>query len=117
MEWSKLRSEIKANLWISIRLAKEHLGNLLFKCSSYSNLRFRRNSIALAALFLAAKVEEQPRKLEHVIKMAHICLVGRDAPPLDIRSDSYQVNRQSDVEVFFNLVNYENENLSLIRNR
>jgi hypothetical protein len=52
--------------------------------------------------------------------MAHICLVGRDAPPLDIRSDSYQVNRQSDVEVFtvfFNLVNYENENLSLIRNR
>uniref|UniRef100_A0A673ASZ2 Cyclin-like domain-containing protein n=1 Tax=Sphaeramia orbicularis TaxID=375764 RepID=A0A673ASZ2_9TELE len=30
--------------------------------------RFHRNVIAPAALFLAAKVEEQPRKLEHVIK-------------------------------------------------
>lgn len=46
---------------------------------------FHRNEIALAALFLAAKVEEQPRKLEHVIKMAHICLKGKDAPPLDPR--------------------------------
>ena len=51
----------------------------------HSYHRFHRNSVALAALFLAAKVEEQPRKLEHVIKMAHICLLGRDAPPLDTR--------------------------------
>ena len=51
----------------------------------HSYHHFHRNSIALAALFLAAKVEEQPRKLEHVIKMAHICLMGRDAPPLDTR--------------------------------
>ena len=29
-------------------------------------------SIAACALFLAAKVEEQPRKLEHVIKIAHL---------------------------------------------
>ena len=36
--------------------------------------RFHRNSIASASLFLAAKVEEQPRKLEHVIKVAHMCL-------------------------------------------
>ena len=43
---------------------------------------------------MAAKVEEQPRKLEHVIKMAHICLYGRDVPPLDIRSDSYQEKAQ-----------------------
>jgi cyclin T len=51
----------------------------------HSYQRFHRNSIALASLFLAAKVEEQPRKLEHVIKMAHICLNGRDAPHLDTR--------------------------------
>lgn len=42
--------------------------------------------IAPAALFLAAKVEEQPRKLEHVIKVAHACLNPQE-PPLDSRSD------------------------------
>ena len=36
--------------------------------------RFHRNSIASASLFLAAKVEEQPRKLERMIKVAHMCL-------------------------------------------
>ena len=34
--------------------------------------------MASACLFLAAKVEEQPRKLEHVLKILHIC-VNRDA--------------------------------------
>ena len=29
--------------------------------------------MAAACLFLAAKVEEQPRKLEHVIKVSNIC--------------------------------------------
>uniref|UniRef100_A0AAX7VVH6 Cyclin-like domain-containing protein n=1 Tax=Astatotilapia calliptera TaxID=8154 RepID=A0AAX7VVH6_ASTCA len=48
--------------------------------------RFHRNVIAPAALFLAAKVEEQPRKLEHVIKVAHACLNPQDPSP-DIRSD------------------------------
>uniref|UniRef100_A0A673AP27 Cyclin-like domain-containing protein n=1 Tax=Sphaeramia orbicularis TaxID=375764 RepID=A0A673AP27_9TELE len=38
--------------------------------------RFHRNVIAPAALFLAAKVEEQPRKLEH-------------DPSPDVRSDAY----------------------------
>lgn len=42
--------------------------------------------IAPAALFLAAKVEEQPRKLEHVIKVTHACLSPQDPPP-DTRSD------------------------------
>lgn len=42
--------------------------------------------IAPAALFLAAKVEEQPRKLEHVIKVTHACLNPQDPPP-DTRSD------------------------------
>ena len=36
-------------------------------------------SIATACLFLAAKVEEQPRKLEHVIKVSHLCL-HRETP-------------------------------------
>lgn len=42
--------------------------------------------IAPAALFLAAKVEEQPRKLEHVIKVAHACLNPQEPSP-DTRSD------------------------------
>ncbi|XP_048839283.1 cyclin-T1-like isoform X1 [Brienomyrus brachyistius] len=50
--------------------------------------RFHRNVIAPAALFLAAKVEEQPRKLEHVIKVAHACLHPQDPSP-DTRSDAY----------------------------
>ncbi|XP_037908195.1 cyclin-T isoform X2 [Hermetia illucens] len=40
----------------------------------HSFTHFHRNGIAAASLFLAAKVEEQPRKLEHVIKVAHLCL-------------------------------------------
>ncbi|XP_074107275.1 uncharacterized protein LOC141532717 [Cotesia typhae] len=55
----------------------------------HSLSQFHRNSIASAALFLAAKVEEQPRKLEHVIKVAHMCL-HRDTSPLDVRSEAYQ---------------------------
>merc|ERR1712110_1286520 len=59
----------------------------------HSFTRFHRNSIASAALFLAAKVEEQPRKLEHVIKVAHMCL-HRGAPQLDTRSDAYMEQAQ-----------------------
>merc|ERR1712012_1130784 len=55
----------------------------------HSFTRFHRNSIASAALFLAAKVEEQPRKLEHVIKVAHMCL-HRGKAQLDVRSEAYQ---------------------------
>jgi len=54
----------------------------------HSFTRFHRNDISVAALFLAAKVEEQPRRLEHVIKVAHICL-HRDQPTLDTRSNDY----------------------------
>ncbi|XP_053280844.1 cyclin-T1 isoform X2 [Pleuronectes platessa] len=50
--------------------------------------RFHRNVISPAALFLAAKVEEQPRKLEHVIKVAHACLNPQDPSP-DVRSEAY----------------------------
>lgn len=47
---------------------------------------FSVKSVAPAALFLAAKVEEQPRKLEHVIKVAHTCLHPQEALP-DTRSE------------------------------
>lgn len=42
--------------------------------------------MAPAALFLAAKVEEQPKKLEHVIKVAHTCLHPQESLP-DTRSE------------------------------
>uniref|UniRef100_A0A8C7Y5H2 Cyclin-like domain-containing protein n=1 Tax=Oryzias sinensis TaxID=183150 RepID=A0A8C7Y5H2_9TELE len=49
--------------------------------------------ISPAALFLAAKVEEQPRKLEHVIKVAHACLNPQEPSP-DVRSDAYLTQAQ-----------------------
>ncbi|KAK3106275.1 hypothetical protein FSP39_016569 [Pinctada imbricata] len=54
----------------------------------HSFTRFHRNPMSAASLFLAAKVEEQPRKLEHVIRCAHSCL-NREAPPLDTQSNAY----------------------------
>eukprot|EP00079_Xenopus_tropicalis_P032821 XP_017946592.1 PREDICTED: cyclin-T1 isoform X3 [Xenopus tropicalis] len=45
-------------------------------------------SVGPAALFLAAKVEEQPRKLEHVIRVAHACLSPLEPAP-DTRSEAY----------------------------
>uniref|UniRef100_A0A8D8S6F3 Cyclin-T n=1 Tax=Cacopsylla melanoneura TaxID=428564 RepID=A0A8D8S6F3_9HEMI len=59
----------------------------------HSFTQFHRNSIATAALFLAAKVEEQPRKLEHVIRVAQLCLF-KNQPPLDPRSEAYQEQAQ-----------------------
>ena len=50
-------------------------------------------SIAAAALFLAAKVEEQPRKLEHVVRVAHV-LSNRERPQLDPKSDQYMEKAQ-----------------------
>lgn len=52
----------------------------------HSFTQFHRNSMAAASLFLAAKVEEQPRKLEHVITVAHWCLY-REEPKLDTKSE------------------------------
>merc|ERR1711881_348904 len=60
----------------------------------HSFTRFHRNSIASAALFLAAKVEEQPRKLEHVIKVAHMCLHRGGQPPPNVQSEAYQEQAQ-----------------------
>uniref|UniRef100_H3CQ39 Cyclin T2a n=1 Tax=Tetraodon nigroviridis TaxID=99883 RepID=H3CQ39_TETNG len=54
----------------------------------HSFTKFHRNIISPTTLFLAAKVEEQPRKLEHVIKVAHACLSPQETPP-DIKSNAY----------------------------
>ena len=61
----------------------------------HSFKRFHRNSIAPAALFLAAKVEEQPRKLEYVIKVAHLCLLrGSSAHSIDVKSEAFHEQAQ-----------------------
>ena len=52
----------------------------------HSFTRFHRNELAACALFLAAKVEEQPRKLEYVIKCSYACL-HRESPALDTKSE------------------------------
>uniref|UniRef100_A0A8C5R858 Cyclin T2 n=1 Tax=Leptobrachium leishanense TaxID=445787 RepID=A0A8C5R858_9ANUR len=54
----------------------------------HSFTKYHRNVISPTALFLAAKVEEQPRKLEHVIKVSYACLNPQDAT-LDAKSDAY----------------------------
>ncbi|XP_053109567.1 cyclin-T2 isoform X2 [Hemicordylus capensis] len=54
----------------------------------HSFSKFNRSAISPTALFLAAKVEEQPRKLEHVIKVSHACLNPQE-PQLDTKSDAY----------------------------
>ncbi|XP_054279998.1 cyclin-T-like [Macrosteles quadrilineatus] len=59
----------------------------------HSFTQFHRNAMAAAALFLAAKVEEQPRKLEHVIKVAQMCL-HRELPTLDTKSEHYMEQAQ-----------------------
>lgn len=54
--------------------------------SSFSFLIVGFQDLAAAALFLAGKVEEFPRKLEHLVKVSY-ALQHRDEPPLDISSD------------------------------
>ncbi|CAJ1087046.1 cyclin-T2b [Xyrichtys novacula] len=59
----------------------------------HSFTKFHRNIISQTTLFLAAKVEEQPRKLEHVIKIAHACINPQD-PALDTKSNAFQQQAQ-----------------------
>ncbi|XP_046981709.1 cyclin-T1-like [Schistocerca americana] len=55
----------------------------------HSFTQFHRHSVAAASLFLAAKVEEQPRRLEHIIQVAHMCLCRDRQQPLDTKSERY----------------------------
>ncbi|KAK4884167.1 hypothetical protein RN001_000438 [Aquatica leii] len=59
----------------------------------HSFTRFPWNSIAAAALFLAAKVEEQPRKLEHVIRVVTPQKNPHDAT-FDTTSERYLAQAQ-----------------------
>uniref|UniRef100_A0A3Q3L0V2 Cyclin T2b n=2 Tax=Mastacembelus armatus TaxID=205130 RepID=A0A3Q3L0V2_9TELE len=59
----------------------------------HSFTKFHRNVSATTTLFLAAKVEEQPRKLEHVIKIAHACINPQE-PALDTKSNAFQLQAQ-----------------------
>ncbi|XP_077368605.1 cyclin-T2-like isoform X2 [Festucalex cinctus] len=54
----------------------------------HSFTKFHRNIVSQTTLFLAAKVEEQPRKLEHVIKIAHACINPQE-PALDTKSNAF----------------------------
>ncbi|XP_011181307.2 cyclin-T isoform X2 [Zeugodacus cucurbitae] len=62
----------------------------------HSFTHFHRNNIAAASLFLAAKVEEQPRKLEHVIKATNKCL----SQPTSSTTDAYYIEQAQ--ELVFN---------------
>uniref|UniRef100_V5GSG4 Cyclin-T1 n=1 Tax=Anoplophora glabripennis TaxID=217634 RepID=V5GSG4_ANOGL len=59
----------------------------------HSFTHFPWHQMAAAALFLAAKVEEQPRKLEYVIKVANICRNPRDTN-IDLNSERYITQSQ-----------------------
>uniref|UniRef100_A0A8C6S9E9 Cyclin T2b n=1 Tax=Neogobius melanostomus TaxID=47308 RepID=A0A8C6S9E9_9GOBI len=59
----------------------------------HSFSKFHRNIISQTTLFLAAKVEEQPRKLEHVIKIAH-AYINPQEPPIDVKSNAFQQQAQ-----------------------
>jgi cyclin T len=54
----------------------------------HSFTNFPWHQMAAAALFLAAKVEEQPRKLEYVIRVANMCRNNRDTN-IDVNSERY----------------------------
>ncbi|KAJ4924047.1 hypothetical protein JOQ06_000289 [Pogonophryne albipinna] len=59
----------------------------------HSFSKFHSNVISQTTLFLAAKVEEQPRKLEHVIKIAH-AYINPQEPALDPKSNAFQQQTQ-----------------------
>ncbi|KAI1290156.1 Cyclin-T2 [Halotydeus destructor] len=63
--------------------------------------KYSRHNIGCCALFLAAKVEEQPRKLEHVIRV-HNLLINRgqtqNVPQPDVKSPEYIAQAKQLVE-------------------
>lgn len=60
--------------------------NICGQSAVYCGCSVMLQSMSGACLFLAAKVEEQPRKLEHVIRTGYMC-THREQPPLDVKSD------------------------------
>ncbi|XP_021092563.1 cyclin-T2 isoform X2 [Heterocephalus glaber] len=79
-------TKFSRNLWWSKILTDCRGGNVNGVSKFYQE--HQKNIISPTALFLAAKVEEQARKLEHVIKVAHACLYPLE-PLLDTKCDAY----------------------------
>ena len=65
---------------------------------------FFRQNVSTAALFLAAKIEEQPRKLEHMAKMFH-SLHNREGSDLDISSPVSSVVQDGPISTCTSMVN------------
>lgn len=83
---SKLKKSHKSNF---LNLFYASLGSIKIEVLLVKSLKihvFLLQIMSPTALFLAAKVEEQPRKLEHVIKVANACLHPQE-PQLDTKSD------------------------------
>ncbi|XP_037091086.1 cyclin-T-like [Pollicipes pollicipes] len=55
----------------------------------HSFSKFHRNLMAPCCLFLACKVEEQPRKLEHLLKVGWSCM-NKEAPQMDVKSERFK---------------------------
>ncbi|XP_028398762.1 cyclin-T1-like isoform X2 [Dendronephthya gigantea] len=89
-----LRSDILAQLCVGVifytrsRSSPIEAVGASVPCTGSSYLTYiDPKSIAPCCLFLSAKLEEQPRKLEHVIKVANICLQKNEH--LDPKSEAY----------------------------
>lgn len=52
----------------------------------HSFVKFHRNLMAPCCLFLACKVEEQPRKLEYLLKVSWSC-INKEGPTMDVKSE------------------------------
>ncbi|KAH9398317.1 Cyclin-T2 [Tyrophagus putrescentiae] len=76
----------KEELWHRQQAARltQEIGQRL-KVHSFAKYPFQ--TLAPVSLFLAAKVEEQPRKLEHIIKVSQICIYRENVDP---KSERYQ---------------------------
>lgn len=62
----------------------------------HSFTMFRRNSVSAAAMFLATKVQDEPRRLDQVVKLGYAC-INKDQPnlvPLSSKCEQYQAEVQ-----------------------
>ena len=77
-----LTQSIRSQLCINSAIVYMHR---FYMFHSFS--RFHRNLMAPCCLFLACKVEEQPRKLEYLLKVAYNCMNKPETPPMDVKSE------------------------------
>ena len=60
----------------------------------HSFTMFRRHHVSAAALFLAAKVEDQPKRLEHVVKLCYNSM-NKDGPSLVLSTKCEQYRAEA----------------------